>query len=52
MKIIAVSHDITFPRDAASGLPSGSVMHKPIIITKTLDKSRRYFTMHFAVMSK
>lgn len=39
IQIIAVSHDITSPRDAASGLPSGKVMHKPIIITKELDKS-------------
>lgn len=39
IQIIAVSHDITSPRDAASGLPTGKVMHKPLVITKELDKS-------------
>lgn len=37
--VIAVSHDIISPRDAASGLPTGKRMHKPFIITKELDKS-------------
>ena len=37
--VIAVSHDIVSPRDAASGLPTGKRMHKPLIITKELDKS-------------
>ncbi|MDQ2999700.1 MAG: Hcp family type VI secretion system effector [Fibrobacterota bacterium] len=37
--VIAVSHDILSPRDAASGLPTGKRMHKPFIITKELDKS-------------
>ncbi len=30
---------ITSPRDAASGLPTGKRMHKPFVITKELDKS-------------
>ncbi|AKT40491.1 Hcp family type VI secretion system effector [Chondromyces crocatus] len=37
--VIAVSHEIVSPRDAASGLPSGKRMHKPLVITKELDKS-------------
>lgn len=39
IRVIAVNHDITSPRDAAIGLPTGKVMHKPLIITKELDKS-------------
>ena len=35
----AVSHEIISPRDAASGLPTGKRQHKPITITKELDKS-------------
>jgi len=34
--VIAVSHSIVSPRDAASGLPSGKRMHKPLVITKEL----------------
>jgi len=37
--VIAVSHQIVSPRDAASGLPSGKRMHKPFVITKELDKA-------------
>ena len=37
--VIAVSHEIVSPRDAVSGLPTGKRMHKPMIITKELDKS-------------
>jgi len=37
--VIAVSHSIISPRDPASGLSTGKRMHKPIIITKELDKS-------------
>jgi type VI secretion system secreted protein Hcp len=39
MMVIAVSHSIISPRDAASGLPTGKRMHKPFVITKELDKS-------------
>jgi len=39
MMIIAVSHEIVSPRDAASGLPTGKRMHKPFTITKELDKA-------------
>ena len=37
--VIAMSHEIVSPRDAASGLPTGKRMHKPFVITKELDKS-------------
>jgi type VI secretion system secreted protein Hcp len=37
--VIAVSHDVISPRDAASGLPTGKRMHKPFVITKELDKA-------------
>src|SRR5258706_6184020 len=37
--VIAVSHEIISPRDAASGLPTGKRMHKPFVITKELDQS-------------
>jgi len=37
--VVAVSHEIVSPRDAASGLPTGKRMHKPFVITKELDKS-------------
>lgn len=37
--VIAVSHDIDSPRDAASGLATGKRRHGPFIVTKELDKS-------------
>jgi len=37
--VIAYSHEIVSPRDAASGLPTGKRMHKPLVITKELDKA-------------
>ena len=37
--VIAVSHEIVSPRDSASGLPTGKRQHKPLVITKELDKS-------------
>jgi type VI secretion system secreted protein Hcp len=37
--VIAVSHQIVSPRDAASGLATGKRQHLPFIITKELDKS-------------
>lgn len=37
--IIAASHEIVSPRDPASGLPTGKRMHKPLVLTKELDKS-------------
>jgi type VI secretion system secreted protein Hcp len=37
--VIAVSHDVVSPRDAASGLPTGKRQHKPYVITKEIDKA-------------
>lgn len=37
--VIAVQHEIVSPRDAASGLPTGKRQHKPIVITKEIDKA-------------
>jgi type VI secretion system secreted protein Hcp len=37
--VIAVGHEIVSPRDSASGLPTGKRQHKPLVITKELDKS-------------
>jgi type VI secretion system secreted protein Hcp len=37
--VIAASHDIATPRDAASGLPTGRRMHKPFVITKEVDRA-------------
>lgn len=37
--VIAVSHSIISPRDPQSGLPTGQRMHKPLVITKELDKA-------------
>lgn len=39
ISVIAVSHTILSPRDPASGLPTGKRMHKPLVITKQLDRS-------------
>ena len=36
--VIAVTHEIISPRDAASGLPTGKRMHKPFVITKVITK--------------
>jgi len=37
--VIAASHEVLSPRDAASGLATGKRMHKPFVITKELDRS-------------
>jgi type VI secretion system secreted protein Hcp len=37
--IFAFDHDIVSPRDIASGLPTGKRQHKPVVITKEIDKS-------------
>ena len=37
--IIAVSHEIVSPRDPASGQATGKRQHKPLTITKEIDKS-------------
>lgn len=37
--VVAFGHEIVSPRDPASGLPTGKRQHKPLVITKELDKS-------------
>jgi type VI secretion system secreted protein Hcp len=37
--VIAYSHDVLSPRDAASGLPTDKRQHTPLRITKQIDKS-------------
>ena len=37
--VIATDHVVIVPTDAASGQPTGKRMHKPILITKEVDKS-------------
>jgi type VI secretion system secreted protein Hcp len=39
IRVVAVQHEITSPRDAQSGLPTGKRQHKPFVVTKELDKS-------------
>ena len=37
--VIGFSHEVISPRDAASGLPTGKRQHRPLVITKEVDKS-------------
>ena len=37
--VIAMSHEIVSPRDAASGLPAGKIQHKPLTVTVEWDSS-------------
>jgi type VI secretion system secreted protein Hcp len=39
IQVMAYSHDIVSPRDPQSGLPTGQRLHKPLVITKEVDKS-------------
>ena len=39
INVMAVDHEVVSPRDAASGLPTGKRQHKPIVLTKEVDKS-------------
>lgn len=45
--INALGHEIISPRDAATGLPTGKRQHKPITITKQLDRSTPLFLNAF-----
>jgi type VI secretion system secreted protein Hcp len=44
MMIIAYSHEIVSPRDAASGLPTGKRQHKPLTVSKEIDKATPLLT--------
>jgi type VI secretion system secreted protein Hcp len=37
--VIATSHEIVAPRDAANGQPTGKQQHKPFVITKEVDRA-------------
>jgi type VI secretion system secreted protein Hcp len=37
--VYAYHHEVISPRDSASGLPTGKRQHKPLSITKEIDKS-------------
>jgi type VI secretion system secreted protein Hcp len=37
--VLEFSHAIVSPRDSASGLPTGKRQHKPVTVTKPVDKS-------------
>lgn len=37
--VIGVSHEIVCPRDPTNGRPTGKRMHKPLVVTKPLDRS-------------
>lgn len=37
--VVGLSHEIVSPRDIASGLPTGKRQHKPLTITKYIDKA-------------
>jgi type VI secretion system secreted protein Hcp len=39
IKVTAAEHEIVSPRDPATGLPSGKRIHRPMVITKELDKA-------------
>ena len=37
--VIAVSHEIVSPRDVATGEATGKRQHRPLVVTKELDRS-------------
>ena len=39
IQVIAASHEIVSPRDAATGAATGRRQHKPLLITKELDQA-------------
>ena len=39
IEVIGWSHEVVSPRDAASGMPMGKRQHKPVVVTKAVDKS-------------
>ena len=39
IEVYGWTHEVDSPRDAASGLPTGKRQHKPITVTKEIDKS-------------
>ena len=39
IEVYGFNHEVSSPRDAASGLPTGKRQHKPLVITKAVEKS-------------
>ncbi len=39
IQVVAVMHEIVSPRDPASGRPTGKRVHKPFVISKSLDRA-------------
>lgn len=39
IRIVAFENEVIAPRDAASGLPTGKRQHKPLTVTKPIDKA-------------
>ena len=39
MEVIGFSHEVTSPRDATTGLPTGKRQHRPLTIVKEIDKA-------------
>lgn len=39
ISVLAVRHEVSSPRDATTGLPTGKRVHKPLVITKEVDQS-------------
>jgi len=39
IEINGFNHEVISPRDAASGLPTGKRQHKPIVVTKPIDRA-------------
>ncbi len=39
IEVFGFNHEVLSPRDAASGLPTGKRQHKPLVITKAMDKA-------------
>lgn len=39
IEVYGFSHEVVSPRDAASGLPTGKRQHKPLTVTKEIDKA-------------
>lgn len=39
MEIYGWNHEVISPRDAASGLPTGKRQHRPVVVTKPVDRA-------------
>lgn len=39
ISVVSISHEMFSPRDSASGLPTGSIGRKPLVVVKLIDRS-------------